>query len=123
VNDRPEAVWRGPLANHELTPELLPAPEAPWSGLVHFAGTLNGYEVTGESPGELLAFANPIAERWRASRELPSDLTALRVALFAEQRRDHFSDSASDPLTLRYIHALVEAIRAQVVATGEDPPA
>lgn len=67
---------------------------------------------------ELTPFADPIAERWRERGEVPDDLTALRVALFAEQRRDHFADSASEPQTMRYIYALVEAIRAQV--TGAD---
>jgi hypothetical protein len=84
----------------------------------------NGDEVAGESPTELLAFADPIAQRWRRRGELPNDLTALRVALFAEQRRDRFSDSATDPETVRYIHALVEAIRLQAVGPDDDasPP-
>lgn len=109
-----EERWGRPIANDELKPELLPERNAPWSELVFFAGTLNGYEVAGESPAELLAFADPIGQRWLERGELPNDLTALRVALFAEQRRDHFSDSATDPETMRYIHALVEAIRLQV---------
>jgi hypothetical protein len=119
VSERAEALWGRPIGSEELTVDLLPEPEAPWSELVFFASTLNGYEVAGPTPAELLAFADPIARRWRERRELPSDVTALRVALFAEQRRDHFSDSASDPSTMRYIHALVEAIRAQLLAAAD----
>jgi hypothetical protein len=106
--------WGRPIANEELTAELLPAPRSPWSELVYFAGTLNGYDVVGETPADLEAFAAPIRERHRTSGELPADLTDLRVALFAEQRRDHFSDSASNPEVMAYIHALVEGIRVAV---------
>jgi hypothetical protein len=60
--------------------------------------------------------ADPIRRRFATDGELPDDLTAVRIALFAEQRRDHFSDSASQPETMRYIHALAEAIRAHVPA-------
>ena len=97
MSENAEERWGRPIANDELKPELLPERNALWSELVFFAGTLNGYEVAGESPAELLAFADPIAQRWLERGELPNDLTALRVALFAKQRRDHFSDSATDP--------------------------
>lgn len=107
-------MWGRPIPNEELTPELLPPPDAPWSELVYFAGTVNGYDVLSAGPEGLMDFANPVVERFRDRGELPSDLTQLRVALFAEQRRDHFSDSASSPETMRYVHALVEGIRDAV---------
>jgi hypothetical protein len=110
--------WRGPIANADLTSDLLPASDAPWSEINLFASTLNGYEVHGPSPHELMDFAGPVRQRFEASGELPDDLTDLRVTLFAEQRRDHFSDSSSQPETMRYVHAIVEAIR-RAVAQGD----
>ena len=125
MSENAQERWGRQIANDELKPELLPERNAPWSELVFFAGTLNGYEVAGESPIELLAFADPITQRWCRRGELPNDLTALRVALFAEQAE---ITSAIAPLTrrptMRYIHALVEAIRLQVVGPDDEasPP-
>src|ERR671918_1403841 len=68
MSENAEERWGRPIANDELKPELLPERNALWSELVFFAGTLNGYEVAGESPTELLAFADPIAQRWRHQR-------------------------------------------------------
>jgi hypothetical protein len=118
---RAERQWSEPIANEDLTAELLPAPGAPWDELVFFAGTLNGYDILGDTEA-LQAFAEPIYERYRDTGELPDDLTELRLALFAEQRRDHFTDSASSPEVLAYIHALVEAIRAAVTGESADAP-
>src|SRR5215210_9159337 len=115
-----ERLWDRQIANEGLNDSLLPPPGADWSVLVFFAGTLNGYDALGDpdSTERLQGFANATMGRWRATGELPTDLTQLRIALFAEQRRDHFSDSAADPEVLRYVHALVEAIREQVTAAG-----
>lgn len=117
-----EHLWANPIPNGHLSVELLPAPGAPWGELVHFAGTLNGYDIVGHDTEALQAFADPIYERYRATGQLPEDLTELRVALFAEQPREHFTDSASDPAVLAYIHALVEAIRVAVTGEPSDPP-
>jgi hypothetical protein len=89
MSERAEALWGRRIPNDDLTPELLPAPNAPWSELVYFAGTLNGYDALGVEVEGLESFADGIVERYRRSRELPRDLTQLRVALFAEQRRDY----------------------------------
>ena len=122
VTSSAEQLWGRPIANEDLSAELLPAPQTAWPKLVFFAGTLNGYDVVGHDPADLQAFADPVYERYRASGELPEDLTDLRVALFAEQRRDHFTDSASDPEVLAYIHALVEAIRVAVTGAAAVEP-
>jgi hypothetical protein len=116
VSEDLRARWSRPIPNEALTRALVPDPDAPWSVIVHFASTLDGYEIAGASPTELMAVARPIHAAFVERAELPGDLTALRVALFAEQRRDHFSDSASLAETMRYIHALVEAIRRQLIA-------
>lgn len=116
MSEHTEALWDHPIPNGELKPELLPAPNAPWSELVYFAGTLDGYEALGVETEGLQAFADGIVRRYRSSGELPRNLTQLRAALFAEQRRDHWTGGWGDPgaKTMRYIHALVEAIRAAI---------
>ena len=113
-------LWGRQIPNEELKDDLLPPPGADWSVLVLFAGTLSGYEELKDPDPiqRLQEFANATMDRWRATGELPTDLTQLRIALVAEQRRDHFSDSAADPEVLHYIHALVEAIREQVTAAA-----
>ncbi len=116
-----EQRWAGKrLAHGQLTSGLLPGPARPWTELVFFAGTFDGYTELGMDVTRLEAFADEVRRGWNRDAQLPTDLTTLRGALFAEQRRDHFTDSASDPETLHYIHALVYAIRA--VVTGSESP-
>ena len=52
-----ERRWSGPIPNQDLTLEVLPEPGAPWSDLVHFATTFDGY-AREAGVDELQAFAN-----------------------------------------------------------------
>lgn len=112
--------WGRPIANEALTPGLIPDPLAPWLDLVYFAGTLNGYDALGVETEGLQRFADETFERFRSGGALPDDLTHLRAALFAEQRRDYWSDAYTDPspVMLAYVHTLVEHIRARVPPTN-----
>jgi hypothetical protein len=114
VSEDLRARWNGPIPNEALTPALVPEPDAPWSVIVYFASTLDGYASVGGGVHELMDVTDPIRRGFEERGELPDELTTLRIALFAEQRRDHFSDSSSRPETMRYVHALVEAIRRLV---------
>ena len=118
------------LPNERLTEADLPAPNAPWQQISAFAGTFNGYaEHGGTKP--LQRFGRAMRELHQSGWILPHDVSALRSALFFEQRSDHFADTAEDPATLSYVHALVEALRsalerqvtAEEASTREDPVA
>jgi hypothetical protein len=60
------------------------------------------------------ALANDALERWRRSDELPRSLAALRCCLFFEQRRWHHYGHGFDDEALRYVRALIDAIRVTV---------
>lgn len=111
---------RGPgtllVPNERLSLDDLPAPESPWSEIVPFAGTFNGYRM---QVG--VANASAALERARGRYEAAGDveddvgLSALRALLFFAQRADHQSGTGYDGEDLDFIHALVEGIRAKVV--------
>jgi hypothetical protein len=118
---RVEDAWSRPIANEALTAELLPEPHAPFGEIAAFAGTHDGYAVMGIE--ELPRWSDALRARFEAELELPRglDLTDLRTAVFAEERRAKWADAYLDPdADLSYLHALVEAIRAAV--TGEPAP-
>ena len=118
ATEPPERTWSRVIPHYALTPELLPEPKAPWSELVFFAGTFDGYVVRASAPA-LSAFVEDVRARFLASGELPEGLTLLRTALFAEQRRDRFTEWSlrDDPDTMRFIHGLVERMR-ELVSSG-----
>ncbi|MCP2013222.1 hypothetical protein L1280_000350 [Deinococcus sp. HSC-46F16] len=101
------------IANDELRPDHVPASDADWFTLSTFALTFDGYEQSGgfERCGDL---ANATLERFNTTGEVSDDLNVLRSCLFFEQRRwRHFGEEPGDR-DMRYIRALVEAIRRHV---------
>lgn len=102
------------LTNEDLSEENLPAPNADFWGVIsRFALSYDGYAHY-NSPGECGRLANMAAQEYHASGQLPVSLDELRACLFFEQRRwNHLGTDLSDE-TLKYIHALVEAIRSKV---------
>lgn len=102
------------IPNAELKEADLPPPDADWSTIGRFALTFNGYAYWGsfEKCGDV---ANRWAEAWRKRRHLPHSLTDLRTCLFFEQRCWHHYGRSPDEESMRYVHALVEAIRDRIV--------
>ena len=107
------------IANIDLTERDIPSPKAEWRQIGKFALTFNGYEHWGsfEKCGE-------IGNRWEKvyteGQTLPGSLTDLRTCLFFEQRRWRHFGWEPDEEAMRYIRALVEAIRCKVSAGEAD---
>lgn len=101
------------ISNANLKAHLLPRSGADWAEIIGFAHTLNGHEYWGsfEKYGEI---ANKILEENKASGKLPNNLTNLRTCLFFEARRWRHFGYDPDEEAMRYIRALIEAIRACV---------
>lgn len=102
------------IPDHDLSEEHLPPPNADcWSVIAHFALTFDGYGHWGsfDKCGDI---ANAAAERYQKTGQLPESLTNLRTCLFFEQRRWRHFDESPRGDDLRYIHAVVEAIREKV---------
>jgi hypothetical protein len=122
---RSDPEWEHLVPHYALTAGLLPGQNAPWSELVYFAGTFDGYIVR-HNVQALSDFEEEVRRRFLSDGMLPDGLTLLRTALFAEQRRDHFTDwsQGDDPSTMRFVHALVERMRG-IVTSGAHvaPPA
>lgn len=97
------------IPNADLTPDVLPPRGADWGQIAQFAKTLDGYRAAGGS-GRLGVVANQWLDMFRQTGQLPQDLTALRAALWFEHRRDHHNESSENPETIRYVHAVLDAI-------------
>ena len=104
------------ISNSELIVHLFPQPGAGWLEISGSAHSFNGYEHWGsfEKCGEV---ANSIRDEYKATGELSTNLTDLRTFLFFEARRWRHYGYDPDEEALRYIHALVKAIRV-CVQTG-----
>jgi hypothetical protein len=113
--DNAERQWGRFLPHHELTPKLLPRPQAPWDELVWFAGTYSGYLVC-PNTRLLEALTDRSLAAFRNDVSLPDGMTMLRAALHGEQRRDYWTGWGGGPPRERMelIHAMVERIRALV---------
>ena len=94
-----------------LTRNLVPGVRASWTAIERFALTFDGYACLGDGCGGV---ANAAAERFSSSGAVPTDLRTLRSCLFFEQRRYRHMDAVPTGQDLKYIRALVEAIRDQV---------
>ena len=101
------------IPNFELNLHFLPKSGSGWPEIGKFAHSFNGYSHWGsfEKCGEI---ANNILEEYKASGELPANLTHLRTCLFFEARRWRHYGYDPDEEAMRYIRALLEAIRACV---------
>lgn len=95
------------LSNTDLRRAQVPAPQASWQDIEHFALTFDGYK----SIGQRLA---ALADQHRAAGTVPTELDELRGCLFHEQRKWRHFQSAPDEAAMRHIWALVEEIRRRL---------
>jgi len=93
----------------ELRETDLPNSYGEWSDYARFALTFapNDREVCRELASD--AFA-----RWRRTAEVPRRLEELRACLWFEQRRWRFQGREPDAEGMRYVCALIRAMRAHI---------
>jgi hypothetical protein len=93
----------------ELRATDLPTSYGGWSDYVRFALTFDpkDREVCREVAGD--AFA-----RWQRTGEVPRRLEELRACLWFEQRRWRFLGREPDREGMRYVGALIRAMRAHL---------
>lgn len=96
------------IANKDLTPADIPAPQADWDTIASFALTCDGYATWGSF--------EKCAEIANARRD--GSLTELRTCLFFEQRRWRHFGVDPDEKAMKYLRELIERIR-RMVAAGE----
>lgn len=106
----------GPTPDEPKLTTNLPPAGAPWyPDILAFAITFDGYEAFGDQLGDV-AHAN--WARFRGDGRLPQSLTELRATLFFLHRFIRWNeDTGGGPSDdeMRFGHALIEAIRAQLV--------
>jgi hypothetical protein len=101
------------VPNDILREEDLPKPNAPWREISAFAFSFHAYEYWGDRSG-FPGFANHATKLFREHSTLPVTLSELRSCLFFEQRRKVHQSEELGEEKMKYIHALVEAIREKV---------
>jgi hypothetical protein len=101
------------IPNSQLIEGDLPIRRSTWINIVPFAQSFNGYEYWG-SVQKCREVANKGVELHKGNKDLSQSLTDLRTCLFFEARRWKHLEKKPTPAGLKYIHALVEAIRMRV---------
>jgi hypothetical protein len=94
------------IGNVELTPADVPSFQETWAKIEPFALTFDGFRYWGS--------VEKCAEVAQSKR--PGSLTELRTCLFFEARRWKQIGKPPDAQAMKYIRALVYAIRAKVSA-------
>ncbi len=103
------------IPNSQLIENDIPHLHASWKKIEPFALTFDGYKHWG-SFKKCREVANEGVKSYRDKKEFTQSLTYLRTFLFFESRRwNHFEKSPSKK-GMEYVHILVEAIRARVLA-------
>ncbi|HVY04908.1 MAG TPA: hypothetical protein VHB46_02925 [Burkholderiales bacterium] len=92
------------LANSELTPADVPSFKESWGRIEPFALTFDGFRYWGS--------VEKCAEV--AQDKSPGSLTELRTCLFYEARRWKLEGKSPDVKSMRFVRALVYAIREKV---------
>ena len=92
------------VGNSELTPADIPSFKEVWSRIEPFALSFDGFKYWGS--------VEKCAEVAQAKR--PGSLTELRTCLFYEARRWKLAGKSPDVKSMKYIRALVYAIREKV---------
>lgn len=100
------------IPHAQLTPEAVPAVDAPWPDVSAFGHTFHAYRVAGSVP-RVRDLAVADHARYEADGTLPDDLTRLRLDLFATVRAVGV-DEEPDPATEAWARALLAAIADQV---------
>jgi len=104
------------IPNASLSLDLLPAVNADYvSSISPFALTFDGYDYCG-SQIECFGLAKKISDAYEKTGVFTEPLSQLRSALFFLQRNVRQWGYGIDCETLRYAHAMVEAIRDRVAA-------
>jgi hypothetical protein len=103
------------IPNSELHEKDLPSQRAAWTKIVPFAQSFNGYEHCG-SVQKCRDVANQGVALHKGKQDLTQSLTDLRTCLFFEARRWKHLEKKPTKSGLKYVHALVEAIRVRVHA-------
>ncbi len=98
-----------------LSPDDVPAADAPWAEVDAFGHGYHAYRVAG-SLQRVAALTLEAHDEWQRDGTLPTALPRLRLALFHTVRATHGTDP--DPATERWARALVAAIGTTV--TGPD---
>lgn len=101
------------IPNANLTEKDIPSPNANLDVISSFAHSFNGYAYWG-SFEKCAKIANDSGRAWKETEIVPTSLTNLRTCLFFEQRRWRHFGYDPDEKTVRYFHALIEAIRNKV---------
>jgi hypothetical protein len=107
------------IAKTDLSESDLPPTDADWMQIGEFALTFDGYSHWG-SFDQCAEVGNRWAKSYAEEQTLPDSLTDLRTCLFFEQRRWRHYGWEPDEQAMRYIRALVEAIRDKVLSGGVD---
>jgi hypothetical protein len=92
------------VANSEITPADVPSFKEAWARIEPFALTFDGFKYWGS--------VEKCAEVAQSKR--PGSLTELRTCLFYEARRWKLAGKPPDGVSMKYIRALVYAIREKV---------
>jgi hypothetical protein len=100
------------ITNANLTEADLPPPDADWGQINEFAHTFNGYTYS----GKLHEIGDGASAAFEQSHTLPESLSELRACLFYEARRSRHYGYDPGEAAMKYIQALVEAIRSHVRA-------
>ena len=101
------------IPNSQLLEGDVPTRRAAWIKIVPFAQSFNGYQYWG-SVQKCREVANKGVELYKGNKDLSQSLTDLRTCLFFEARRWKHLEKIPTPSGLKYIRALVEAIRMRV---------
>jgi hypothetical protein len=102
-------MYAAPIHTGKLRQTDLPNSWGDWSDYARFALTFapRDREVCRELASDSFA-------RWRRSGELASTLDELRACLWFEQRRWGFLGREPDPEGMRYVAALIRAMRGHL---------
>jgi hypothetical protein len=103
------------IPNSQLLEEDIPSKRASWLKIIPFALSFNGYEHCG-SVQKCRDVAKEGVALHKKNKVLNQSLTDLRTCLFFEARRWKHLEKKPTASGLRYIRALIEAIRLSVQA-------
>lgn len=108
---------RDHVPHERLSVADVPAADAPWEQIAEFGHTFHAYKVAGSVP-RVRDLALEDHERFASDGSLPSDLTRLRLDLFATVRAVGL-DGRPDPDMERWARALVGAVTDQLARDAD----